>query len=80
MLARTRDHTFWQAEERFAVLGLIEYLDRLGAATATAQRLAARLAGRDAHSRELVQLLARRLHVLAAALAGLEAGDRAMPR
>ena len=75
MLARTRDHTFWQAEERFAVLGLIEYLDRLGAATATARRLAARLAGRDAHSRELVQLLARRLHVLAAALAGLEAGD-----
>jgi ATP-dependent Clp protease ATP-binding subunit ClpC len=75
MLASTRDHTFWQAEERFAVLGLIEYLDRLGAATTTAQRLAARLAGREAHSRELVQLLARRLHVLAAALAGLEAGD-----
>ena len=74
-LARTRDHTFWQSEERHAVLGLIEYLDRLEAATATAQRLAGRLAGRDAHSRELVQLLARRLHVLAAALAGLEAGD-----
>ena len=75
-LARTRDHTFWQSEERHAVLGLIEYLDRLGAATATAQRLAARLAsGREAHSRELVQLLARRLHVLAAALTGLEAGD-----
>ena len=75
-LARTRDQTFWQSEDRNAVLGLIEYLDRLGAATATAQRLAARLAsGREAHSRELVQLLARRLHVLAAALAGLEAGD-----
>ena len=73
----TRDHTFWQSEDRFAVLGLIEYLDRLGAATATARTPgSAPLAGREAHSRELVQLLARRLHVLAAALAGLEAGRR----
>ena len=58
------------------MLGLIEYLDRLGAATATAERLAARLSSaRDAHSRELLQLLATRLHVLAAALAGLDARE-----
>ena len=58
------------------MLGLIEYLDRLGAATATAERLGARLGSqREGHSRELVQLLAIRLHVLAAALAGLDARE-----
>ena len=58
------------------MLGLIEYIDRLGAATATAERLAARLSSaRDAHSRELLELLATRLHVLAAALAGLDARE-----
>ena len=61
------------------MLSLIEYLDRLGAATATAERLGGRLASaREAHSRELVQLLATRLHVLGAALDGLDArgGER----
>ena len=58
------------------MLGLIEYIDRLGAATATAERLAARLSSaRDAHSRELLELLATRLHVLAAALDGLDARE-----
>ena len=75
-LEEARDPAFWQADERHAVLGLVEYLDRLGAATATAERLGARLSsGREAHSRELVQLLARRLHVLSAALAGLDARE-----
>ena len=75
-LEAAREPAFWQGEDRHAVLGLIEYIDRLGAATATAERLAARLSsGREAHSRELVQLLARRLHVLAAALAGLDARE-----
>ena len=75
-LEEARDPAFWEADERHDVLGLIEYLDRLGAATATAERLGARLSsGREAHSRELVQLLARRLHVLAAALAGLDARE-----
>ena len=74
-LIRTREHTFWQSEERHEVLGLIEYVDRLGAASATAERLGARLAGgREAQSRELLRLLANRLHVLNAALAGLEEG------
>ena len=74
-LAAAREPAFWQSEERHHVLGLIEYLDRLGAATATAERLGARLSGRDAHSRELLRLLATRLHVLDAALAGLDARE-----
>jgi ATP-dependent Clp protease ATP-binding subunit ClpC len=75
-LAESRRPGFWDSEERHAVLGSIEYLDRLGAATATAERLGARLgAGRGSHSAELVQLLARRLHVLAAAVDGLDAGE-----
>ena len=75
-LAEAREPAFWQSEERHEVLSLIEYLDRLGAATATAERLGARLSSpREAQSRELVQLLATRLHVLAAALAGLDARE-----
>ena len=75
-LEEARDPAFWESEDRHRVLGLIEYLDRLGAATATAERLGARLGSqREGHSRELVQLLAIRLHVLAAALAGLDARE-----
>jgi ATP-dependent Clp protease ATP-binding subunit ClpC len=75
-LAATREPGFWESDERYRVLGLIEYLDRLGAATATAERLAARLSsGREAHSRKLLQLLATRLHVLGAALDGLDARE-----
>jgi ATP-dependent Clp protease ATP-binding subunit ClpC len=75
-LASTREADFWQSDERYEVLGNVEYLDRLAAATATATRLAARLdPGRGTHSRELVGMLARRLHVLEAALRGLAAGD-----
>ena len=75
-LAEAREPAFWQSEERHQVLSLVEYLDRLGAATATAERLGARLASpREAPSRELVQLLATRLHVLTAALDGLDARE-----
>jgi ATP-dependent Clp protease ATP-binding subunit ClpC len=75
-LAEAREPAFWQSPERHKVLGLVEYLDRLGAATATAERLGARLSSaREAHSRELVQLLATRLHVLTAALVGLDARE-----
>jgi ATP-dependent Clp protease ATP-binding subunit ClpC len=75
-LEEARDPAFWESDERHRVLGLVEYLDRLGAATATAERLAARLdARREGHSRELVQLLATRLHVLRAALAGLDSRE-----
>ena len=72
-LEEARSPAFWESEERHRVLGLVEYLDRLAAATATAERLSARLGSRrDGHSRDLIQLLATRLHVLAAALAGLD--------
>jgi ATP-dependent Clp protease ATP-binding subunit ClpC len=75
-LEESRDPVFWESDQRHAVLGLIEYLDRLRAATATAERLAARLApGRGSHSAELVQLLARRMHVLEAAVDGLDAHE-----
>ena len=75
-LASTREAGFWQSPARYAVLGDVEYLDRLAAATATATRLAARLdPARGNHSRELVGMLARRLHVLGAALRGLADGD-----
>ena len=75
-LAEAREPAFWQSEERHEVLSLIEYLDRLGAATATAERLGARLSSPgEAQSRELVQLLATRLHVLTAALDGLDARE-----
>ena len=75
-LAEAREPAFWQSEDRQNVLSLIEYLDRLGAATATAERLGARLSSaREAHSTELLRLLATRLHVLTAALAGLDARE-----
>ena len=75
-LARTREAGFWQSDDCRAVLSEVEYLDRLAAATATASRLAARLGpARGTHSRELVGILARRLHVLAAALRGLAADE-----
>jgi ATP-dependent Clp protease ATP-binding subunit ClpC len=71
--------TFWEAPDRFRVLALAEYLDRLDAATRTAQRLGERL-GRsrraDGHaSAELVELLAGRLYVLENALAGIATDD-----
>jgi ATP-dependent Clp protease ATP-binding subunit ClpC len=77
-LEATRESGFWQSEERVELLSRIEYLDRLAAAGATADRLAARLgSGRGTRSRELVGLLARRLHVLDGALRGLDAGEPA---
>ena len=75
LLALTREPGFWDDEERRAgILKQIEYLDRLAAATATAERLGVRLAG-GGSSRDLVGLLARRLHVLRAALRGLSSGE-----
>ena len=66
---------FWERDDRFAILGEAEYLDRLGAATQTAVRLGARVErsvrpdGRA--NTELVRLLANRLYVLDRALAGI---------
>ena len=78
-LAALGEPTFWETDGRFDVLAKAEYLDRLEAATKTANALAARLerslqtGGRA--GTELVGLLAGRLHVLDCALDGLAAGD-----
>jgi ATP-dependent Clp protease ATP-binding subunit ClpC len=78
-LAALGEPTFWETSGRFGVLAKAEYLDRLEAATRTAERLAARLerSGRSGGrpSAEVVELLAVRLHVLDAALAGIAASE-----
>jgi ATP-dependent Clp protease ATP-binding subunit ClpC len=78
-LAALAEPTFWETAGRFAVLAKAEYLDRLQAATHTAERLAARL---DRSSRsgaspsaELVELLAGRLYVLDRAVEGISEAD-----
>ena len=69
---------FWEREDRFEVLAEAEYLDRLGAAAATAERLGTRLMrsvrGDGEANAELVELLANRLYVLDRAVAGLVVG------
>ncbi len=68
---------FWERDDRFAILGEAEYLDRLSAATQTAERLGARVErsmrpdGRA--NAELVELLANRLYVVDCSLAGIAA-------
>ena len=64
---------FWEDDDRYAILAQAEYLDRLDAALQTAAKIGRRLErgtnGRGAG--ELEQLLALRLHVLQAAVAGI---------
>jgi ATP-dependent Clp protease ATP-binding subunit ClpC len=69
---------FWDRSDRFTILADAEYLDRLEAATRTAERLGVRVArsvrpGGRANA-ELVELLSGRLYVLDRALAGIAAG------
>ena len=79
-LSALSEPEFWKREDRFALLSEAEYLDRLRAASGTAERLAARLrrsvrpdSGANA---KLVQLLAGRLYVLDRALDGIAHGHR----
>jgi ATP-dependent Clp protease ATP-binding subunit ClpC len=65
---------FWDDEARFGVLATANYLDRLGEALRTAQRLGGRLRRARGGSTGLAGMLALRLHVLEEALAGVEAG------
>jgi ATP-dependent Clp protease ATP-binding subunit ClpC len=78
-VAATHDPGFWESDERHELLARIEYLDRLIAATRTAGRLGVRLhpsgGSRRTSARDLIQLLACRLHVLDHACAELERGD-----
>jgi ATP-dependent Clp protease ATP-binding subunit ClpC len=67
---------FWEQEDRFATLSEAEYIDRLQAATVTAQNLGVHLSstGAEADSGNVVSQLALRLLVLRAALDGLAHG------
>ena len=76
-LAAMSEPGFWDRTDRFSILADAEYLDRLDAATRTAERLGGRV-GRSVRSdgranAELVELLAGRLYVLDRALAGVAA-------
>lgn len=60
---------FWESDERFAVLGLTEYLDRIGAGLRTCASLLERVRGganrrRERYPRDVVRRLAERLYVL----------------
>ena len=79
LISATHEPAFWDSDERHELLARIEYLDRLIAATRTAKRLGERLqparSGGRTPARDLVQLLASRLHVLDRACAELEQGE-----
>jgi ATP-dependent Clp protease ATP-binding subunit ClpC len=78
-LATMHNPEFWEDDDRYAVLAEAEYLDRLEAAFATAVKLGARLERHADRARngtgELAGILALRLHVLDAAVAGLNEGQ-----
>jgi ATP-dependent Clp protease ATP-binding subunit ClpC len=64
---------FWESPERFAILGLAEYMDRIKAGFATAARLFERLIGpepgkRTQFSAVLLQRLAHQLYLLESAV------------
>jgi ATP-dependent Clp protease ATP-binding subunit ClpC len=78
-LARMSREDFWSDPERFAELGLAEYLDRIEAGFATAESLVRRLdrsrqSGKGASPR-IAALLAQRLYLLQAALQTLADGS-----
>jgi ATP-dependent Clp protease ATP-binding subunit ClpC len=75
-LSAVSEPGFWDRPDRFALLAEAEYLDRLQAASRTAERLGGRL-GRSMRAdggagADLVGLLAGRLYVLDRALSGIE--------
>ncbi|MEM8487714.1 MAG: AAA family ATPase [Bacteroidota bacterium] len=79
-LAMTSSPQFWDSEDRFAVLGDVEFQDRFERALDTAQALLVRLRGEPAEERAsystvLIQRLAQRLFLLEHALHGDAAGE-----
>jgi ATP-dependent Clp protease ATP-binding subunit ClpC len=72
---------FWERDDRYAILGDAEYLDRLAAATKTAERLGGRVERSVQPSgignARLVGLLANRLYVLDRAAVGVASGAAA---
>lgn len=77
-LAAMSEPGFWERTDRFSVLAQAEYLDRLDAATRTAERFGTRLLrsvkSNGRANAELVELLSGRLYVLDRALAGVATG------
>jgi len=79
-LGRMRASSFWEAPDRFAILGIAEYMDRLETAVETAGSLLSRLGStrrRDLRSRfplDLVRRLAQQLYLIERALGALEKG------
>lgn len=76
-LGQTADAGFWESPERFAVLGLAEYMDRIETGFATAGRLLERLIGpkpgeRKQFSATLMQRLAHQLYLVEAAVREVE--------
>ena len=81
-LEMTSSPAFWESEERFEVLGDVEYLDRFERALDTAYSLLIRLKGesdeeRPSYSKILIQRLAHRLYLLESAFDG---EDEVLPR
>jgi ATP-dependent Clp protease ATP-binding subunit ClpC len=71
-LIRTHSSAFWDSEERFQILGEIEYMDRIETALNTAGRLMNRLLGsqpnlRTTFSPKLVKQLAQQLYLISEA-------------
>jgi len=78
-LLETSAPGFWNSPERFAVLGLAEYMDRIETGLDTAGSLLKRLNGSQTRDRQhfppdLVARLAHQLYLLDAACRGLAAG------
>ncbi|HEX7957149.1 MAG TPA: AAA family ATPase [Pyrinomonadaceae bacterium] len=75
-LGRMQSADFWAAPERFAVLGAVEYMDRIEAGLDTAGSLLARLRGdRKRLPPDLVARLAGRLYLLDSACRGLASAE-----
>ncbi|HEX8557610.1 MAG TPA: AAA family ATPase [Pyrinomonadaceae bacterium] len=75
-LGQMQTADFWSSPRRFAVLGAVEYMDRIEAGLATAGSLLARLRGdRKRLPPDLVARLAQQLYLLDAACRGLSEGE-----
>ena len=80
LLRTTQEVEFWEAQERFGVLGEIEYRDRIESGLRSARSLLSRLRGSSRRPREtfradLVRRVAQQLYLLDAANDGLAAGE-----
>lgn len=74
-LHQLRAPGFWESPDRFTVLGLVEYMDRIEVGLETAQSLLRRLGSgngaRRRYPRDMIQRLAEQLHLLDAACKAL---------